>query len=203
MAFGLWANEAMTQKIGDATTNPQANHLGIMMENQAYVDKVFYFGSTNTAEQLQTQNNSGMDNIMITPVDALPNRVGNTAYNVGDVVEPANGGGYVYQCITAGTTAATAPSWLKTANSNTADGTVVWRCKGKRYNPSDIKLALSQADLNSAVGGAALSLGNTVKGGAAIAIYVRFMGSVSDKYDLRSKDFVSLDLNPCIVGAVS
>jgi hypothetical protein len=49
-----------------------------------------------------------------------------TAYNLGAIVRPATPNGFLYQCVVAGTSGGTAPSWGTTVNRETADGTVVW-----------------------------------------------------------------------------
>lgn len=203
MTFALYADEKMTVRAGDAVAD--GRRLGVSFDLAAavaYRDFVFYFGSPDASLKLQTSQNTGVDNIVISPVDALPDRTGNTPYKTGDAVEPANGGGLIYQCTTAGSSGGTAPSWVKVVGGNTADGTVVWRCMGARYKPEDIKLALSASGLDSAVGGADLSLGPTLNGGAAVAVYVRIMRSVNAKYRLPETAQIGLDLNDCVESGI-
>ena len=49
-----------------------------------------------------------------------------TAYSVGNVRKPAVANGWWYRCTTAGTTAATEPTWGQTQGGTTTDGTCVW-----------------------------------------------------------------------------
>ncbi len=57
-------------------------------------------------------------------------RANNTAYNVGDIVRPATGNGFVYVCAVAGTSGGSPPTFSTVKNRETADGTVVWCTAG-------------------------------------------------------------------------
>ncbi len=50
-----------------------------------------------------------------------------TAYALGDVVHPPTINGFVYECVTAGTSGATEPGWGTTQDAVFADGTVTWK----------------------------------------------------------------------------
>jgi hypothetical protein len=50
-----------------------------------------------------------------------------TAYVVGDVIHPPTVNGFVYECVTAGTSDATEPGWGTTQDAVFADGTVSWK----------------------------------------------------------------------------
>lgn len=52
--------------------------------------------------------------------------VANTAYTVGQAVKPAVDNGNVYVCKTAGSSAATAPTWSTIDGAEVNDGSVVW-----------------------------------------------------------------------------
>lgn len=197
--FKLWQNETMTTEYGSQGANSRFQTLNFDAAGGS-IDLVMYFGSPNTAYTLRTAKNSGIDNITLTPADALVDRADNTAYALGTIVEPAGGNGYIYQCTTAGTTA-TPPRFLTTVGATIADGTAVWTCLGKRHAPSEIKLALSQAGLDSASAGGALSLGAELKGGAAIAIYVRITSAVSDLYNAGQTPQLAININECAIGA--
>ena len=197
--FKLWQNEAMTTEYGSQGNGSRFQTLNFDAAGGS-IDLVMYFGSPNKAYTLRTAKNSGVDNITLSVTDALADRADNTAYAVGAIVEPAGGNGYLYQCTTAGTTA-TPPHFLTTVGATIADGTAVWTCLGKRHAPSEIKLALSKAGLDSATAGGALSLGAELKGGAAIAIYVRITSAVNDLYNAGQTPQLAISINECAIGA--
>jgi hypothetical protein len=58
-------------------------------------------------------------------------RAGTTAYVVGDVVRPASANGYLYQCVVAGTTGGSLPTYPTVLGTTVADGTVTWANVGK------------------------------------------------------------------------
>nr|DAF57104.1 MAG TPA: hypothetical protein [Siphoviridae sp. ctEeW6] len=197
--FKLWQNEAMTTEYGSQGANSRFQTLNFDAAGGS-IDLVMYFGSPNPAHTLRTAKNSGIDNITLSVTDALADRADNTAYALGTIVEPAGGNGYLYQCTTAGTTA-TPPHFLTTVGATIADGTAVWTCLGKRHAPSEIKLALSKAGLDSATAGGALSLGAELKGGAAVAIYVRITSAVNDLYNAGQTPQLAISINECAIGA--
>ena len=197
--FKLWQNEAMTTEYGSQGNGSRFQTLNFDAAGGS-IDLVMYFGSPNKAYTLRTAKNSGIDNITLSVTDALADRADNTAYAVGAIVEPAGGNGYLYQCSKAGTTA-TPPRFLTTVGATIADGTAVWTCLGKRHAPSEIKLALSQAGLDSASAGGALSLGAELKGGAAVAIYVRITSAVNDLYNAGQTPQLAININECAIGA--
>ncbi|RKW27110.1 MAG: hypothetical protein D8B42_09245 [Kingella sp. (in: b-proteobacteria)] len=197
--FKLWQNETMTTEYGRQGANSRFQTLNFDAAGGS-IDLVMYFGSPNPAHTLRTAKNSGIDNITLSVTDALADRANNTAYTVGAIVEPAGGNGYLYQCTTAGTTA-TPPRFLTTVGATIADGTAVWTCLGKRHAPSEIKLALSKAGLDSATAGGALSLGAELKGGAAVAIYVRITSAVNDLYNAGQTPQLAISINECAIGA--
>jgi hypothetical protein len=53
-------------------------------------------------------------------------RAASTAYVVGDVVRPATGNGWLYQCVAAGTTGAGLPTYPTVVGQTVVDGTVTW-----------------------------------------------------------------------------
>lgn len=78
-----------------------------------------------------------MADIYVSPIVASPNtgtnrnvRLNSTAYALGDrVVNASTINYFVFECTTAGTSAATAPTYVTTPGSTTTDGTVVWTCR--------------------------------------------------------------------------
>lgn len=57
-------------------------------------------------------------------------RANSTAYNVGDVIRPIAGNGFVYRCVTAGTSAGTTTTLGTTLGLTTTDGTAVFENVG-------------------------------------------------------------------------
>lgn len=52
-----------------------------------------------------------------------------TSYVINDFVIPTTPNGYIYKCVTAGTSSGTEPAaWGTTVDGDTSDGTVTWRC---------------------------------------------------------------------------
>lgn len=52
-----------------------------------------------------------------------------TAYAVGDVVFPTSSNGFVYECVTAGTSGSSEPTWPTTLGQQVTDGTVTWEAR--------------------------------------------------------------------------
>lgn len=185
MAFALYTDENMTQKVG--------NILSVLFDaNGQNKDYTFYFGNPTAGTKLVAQDGG---NVRIAVTDALTDWVAQTAYALDAVCEPVGGNGWLYQCITAGTSGASAPRWLTVAGSSTTDGTVVWRCVGNRHQTSAIKLALSAGDL--ANGTSSVDLGAEVRAGAAVAIHVRINNAVAQLYTLPFVPQLALSLNEC------
>lgn len=67
-----------------------------------------------------------------------------TAYQVGDIVRPTTGNGFVYQAISAGTSDTTEPTWPTTIGETVVDDGVTWACVGRAV------VSLAAADLEPA-----------------------------------------------------
>ena len=91
--------------------------------------EAFFLGSDDnqTLKDLLTQVLKGL----------LPLWAASTAYSLDALVVSQDTNGYVYKCTTAGTTAASAPTWPTTIGNTVADNTVVWTCQGRVINVYD------------------------------------------------------------------
>ncbi|WP_143767743.1 hypothetical protein [Paenibacillus odorifer] len=79
--------------------------------------------------------------------------VASKAYTVGIAVKPASANGYIYECIQAGTSGGTAPTWKTVAGETINDGTVVWSVIKIDHKPNAKEIVGVQNDgtaLNSA-----------------------------------------------------
>jgi hypothetical protein len=66
-----------------------------------------------------------------------------TGYNVGDRVHPTSGlAGHAYDCITAGTSGTTQPTWPTTVGATFTDGTVEWKTDLKPKDYVDVQLPI-------------------------------------------------------------
>jgi hypothetical protein len=75
-----------------------------------------------------------------------PKWVLSTAYVAGQQVVPRTLNGWVYQCVTAGTTNSSQPTWPTTLGANVTDGSVVWRCETTDAGVTNLRLSLVPAD---------------------------------------------------------
>lgn len=193
--FDLFTDDALTTAFTGTLT---FTHFTDLSDNSQ--DTVLYLGSTDAARKIQANSNPGVDNITMTPTDAITDWVAATANVVGDRVEPTTPNGYVYECTTAGTThASVEPTWPTTGigTSTVSDGTVVWTLLSARHEITEIKLATTSVGLDSAVAGAALSLGTVINGGNTNdqAIHIRVTNAVTNVADNTGHAAITLDLN--------
>jgi len=63
--------------------------------------------------------------------DTRPNWAGLTTYSMGDFVVSTTKNGHRYRCTTAGTSAASEPTWPTTKAGTVVDGTITWTENGK------------------------------------------------------------------------
>lgn len=61
-----------------------------------------------------------------------------TSVSLGDVVVPTSHNGYKYECITAGTTGSSEPTWPTTIGNTVTDGTAEWECISGIWNSGSV-----------------------------------------------------------------
>ena len=191
--FQFYKDEEMKE-----TTNLIEN-TGIVGEKNI-VTGVIYFGCPDKKLQLQTKAESGINPIMISPFFRLPEIARNTQYtkNATRNTDLALNG-FVYRLVHSGKTAENAPLFSQNIGDEIMDGSALWRCVAEAHKVAEIKLALSEKDLETAAPGYPLSIGRTIKGGAAVAIYY----SIENGVDRIFSDFdcpqLSLSINECVI----
>lgn len=167
-------------------------------------DFTYYLGSlgsegADTGDRyIQAVSDPGVDNITLTPTYILPEWDNNTAYSLGDCVEPTTPDGFRYRCTTAGTSHATnEPSWPASVGSTVADGTVVWTCVSAVHAVTEVTLALTEGGLDSNTPGASLSLGHTITSGTSnkVTIWVRVENNVNTVSNNVATPEIALRLN--------
>jgi hypothetical protein len=147
---------------------------------------------------LQATSNPGIDNITLTPTSTTPVYPTSTAVTVGQQYRPIVDNTYVYQVTTAGTTSAGSPTWPTTpVGATVTSGTAVFTLLGKEHSTTEVKLALTEAGLDSATAGAALSLGTDIYSGVdnAVEINIRVTNTVTDVIDVTSYPQLGLYIN--------
>lgn len=157
---------------------------------------VVYFGSPLEIVKLQTTVNAGVDNILVSPELTLTAPERNVAYSLGGCNDFIVNG-YVFRLKTGGTTAAQMPAYSTNLGDTINDGTAQFQCVSKAHSVNEIRLALSENGLNTAVWGQPLSLGNTVLGGAEIAVYYEFMDSVDNPFNDSTCPQLCISINEC------
>lgn len=199
LSFKLFDNSALT-----TPTPPtiQFTHQTDLSDNPQ--DRRFWFGSPTAGRRLQANSNPGVANITITPTDILPVWQASTTYTIGQTREPTPNNGFRYVVDTPGTSGATQPTWPTTIGSTVVDGGVLWRCVAKTHEPSEIKLALTEAGLAGATAGAALVLGTDVLSGTANAleVWMRVTNTVTTVSSNSAQPEIALAINEVIEGAV-
>lgn len=194
--FQFYEDEEMTK------TTSLIENTGIVGEKNV-VSGVIYFGCPDKNLQLQTRAESGINPIMISPFFRLPEIARNTQYTKTATRNTDLAlNGFVYRLVQSGKTAANAPLFSQNIGDEIMDGTALWRCVAEAHKVAEIKLALSEEQLETAAAGTPLSIGRTVKGGAAVAIYY----SIENGVDRIFSDFdcpqLSLSINECVIDEI-
>lgn len=173
LTFKLWTDSDLTIAFsGDLALDHETD----LSDNPQ--DTQLFFGSDEAdgTRQLEATSNPGVANISITPTFILDDWAAATAYTEGDWIIPTTPNGYKYKCSTSGIShASTEPTWPTSIGSTVVDNTCVWTCVGAVHPITEVKLATTEAGLDSATGGAALNIGTTILSGAtnAVEVWVR------------------------------
>lgn len=176
LSFKLYNNAALTSAFSGTY---QLTHETDLSDNPQ--DMMLYFGSTNSNAVLKTTTNPGVNTIYLTPTDILPEWSASTSIALGASVQPTTANTYRYECTTAGTTATGEPaSWPTTLGATVSDANVVWTCRSKKHEETEIKLATTATGLGAAGAGSALGLGTSLSGGAtnATQVHIRVTNAV-------------------------
>lgn len=168
-SFGFFADAALTQPLTAWTRFHTTD--GALDP----VDKQIWFGSNDSAKQVQAASAPGVDQITVSIGQLYPARADSEAIGTGERrrLDPSNN--RIYEATNNGTTAATPPAFTTTVGATTVDGGVTWQCVGYEDTPDELKLADLQANLAAAVAGDPLNLGLTIIGGVgnAVSFWVR------------------------------
>lgn len=194
--FNLFTDEELTTPYAGIST---LVHYTDLSDNPQII--TLYLGSLMTGRLLQAASNPGVDDIELTPTDILPEWDNATAYVIGDKIQPVSGNTFVYVCTDAGISGGSEPSWPTVGYGSTVvDGGVIWALYAKHHEITEIKLATSELDLDSAEAGTALSLGTEIEGGVenAVAIYIQVDNAVNVTSNNADNEEISLFFNTLI-----
>lgn len=199
LTLKVYSNSSLTTLFGSVKS---LSHNSDLSDNpkefQAWIGSRGSDGLGATDRIFYDKNAPGTGNILITPVDILPAWTANTAVSLGQSVEPTVDNGYRYEASVAGTTGATEPTWPTGAIGSTiASGTAVFKLVGASHQTSEIKLATTQAGLNSAVAGASLNLGTSIRSGVANAktFWVRVTNAVTTASNNSGTPEIGFDIS--------
>ncbi|WP_144235836.1 hypothetical protein [Snodgrassella alvi] len=159
-----------------------------------------YFGSPYSYETLKPKSDG---QIMLIPASRLEKWQPERGYSIGNIVEPTIANGCMYQVLSNGTTSTKEPEWSAVPNTQCSSGGVVFVNLGEKFQPNDIKMALTRDGLDRGTAGAALQLGEQLKGGKSIPVYFRINNASSTARSDRSDPSVSLSLNATITETIA
>lgn len=161
-------------------------------------DFQFFFGSQASSKMLRTISSPGVNPITVTPTYILSSWSPSHVYSLGDSVIPTTPNGYRYVVTTAGTSNSSEPSWGVVLDGTTSDNTVVWTLIAEDSPTTEIKIADTQANLDSATGGASFTLGTTLLSSAAEAVefWVRVTNTITQVSSSIGTPELGINLNP-------
>ena len=188
--FGIWRDETMQTPLSTVQFSRDLTDANSPKKGR------FWFGAKEAYLMLQTKVNAGVDNVTLTPTFVLSTIQRSTAYTIGNCNDYALNG-YIYRLTTAGTTAATAPTYSTNLGDTITDGTAVFVCVSKAHSVNEIKLSLTgESGLSTAQAGAAVSLGNTVNGGGGIEIWYQVTDNVDNVFNMTCPQ-LCIAINEC------
>lgn len=190
MAFTLYTDSNMTHEA--------ASPYPIDFNGTGTNDFVLYFGSPYTHETLTPKTGE----IMLIPFSRLKAWQPEQNYSFGQIIEPPVANGYMYQCVQAGQTGKTEPVWGIAVNKQCTSGSARFTNLGAKFKAADLKLSLTQQGLETAIGGAALGLGNQLQGGKAIPVYIRVSNSDKSARSDRSDPCISIRLSETMLDTI-
>ena len=164
-------------------------------------DRVVYFGLPNAAKQVQALSNPGVDPILIRILTNVEPWLAQHTYANGDILQPSVPNGYKYQVEGNGDSGTTEPVFSTTLGSAFVDGGILLRCIDEIHEAGEIRLATSQAGLDSATPGADLNLGTAIAGNTAVPVWMRVTQGIHPAgaavfYDLR---FETVELTEAVI----
>lgn len=194
--FQLYTSSALTTPI----TVKELLHKTDQSDNPQVLPSVF-LGSTDSSRELGALSNYGVDDLVLSIVDTLPEWEADTSYSLGDRVQEVGGGSYVWEVTTAGTSDSSEPSWNAGGlGSTTADNDIVWTKRATHHTIEEITLALTEGELDTNTPGDSLPLGPTISGGTggALEIFIKVENSVTVVSNSASQYELALELNDAI-----
>jgi len=127
-----------------------------------------------------------------------------TAYNLGDIIEPTTANGYRYECVTAGTSGTTEPTWTTNIGDQIVDGGVTWQCISSKLPSAQVYIEKLKTydDVNNVDGDLVLE-GKGLDGTKSFHIAFRtFNDSVNNIWNWKLYMFKTYDSNVDITGQI-
>lgn len=151
MTIQSWYRQMLLQAVGSGTAGNAPNFdflsdaLYLTLHTSSYVPNldthVFVSDLTNEVANGNGYTTGGVllssKTLTYVPAASAVARANSTAYSLGQLRRPGTSNGYVYQCVAAGTSGASEPTWPTTVGLTVTDGTATWLCAGRGYTMFD------------------------------------------------------------------